>query len=202
MLVETDRGEMVCSLLQPRLKQGDSYVYCPKMSIWMGEGGYSRHSVPLGHKVYLWTNWIIFCVTTRDKVLCTTMNGRNYCVQKYFGTTLLDLQARATKTGNKDSPPQAFRVNCALRNSRYLISLWAMDGRWGWGRLPDGADAVSLCCFDSMNMTEGFPGSAATCRVALGVCHDSRVQKQAAQMAQHLSYVWLATQLWEPELRS
>lgn len=148
--------------------------------------------MPLGHKVCLWTNWI-FCVTTRDKVLCTTMNGRNYCVQKYCGTTPFDLQSRTIKTGNKDSPPRPL-VLTALRNSRYLSSLWAMGGGGGVGCLMS-PDAVSLCCFDSMNMTEGCPGSAATCRVALGVCHDSRSQKQAGQMAQHLSYVWLATQL-------
>lgn len=104
---------------------------------WGGGGGYSRHSVPLGHKVCLWTNWIIFCVITRDKVLCTTMNGRNYCVQKYCGTTPFDLQSRTTKTGNKDSPPQPLVLTVLWGTAGTSVP----SGPWGAG----GGGEVAWC---------------------------------------------------------
>lgn len=63
--------------LQPQLKQGDGDVHCSNMSVWRKV---IWDILCIWVTVHLWTNWIIFCVTTRDKILRTTRSGRKCCV--------------------------------------------------------------------------------------------------------------------------
>lgn len=63
---------------KPQLKQGGSDGHCSNMSVWMKV---LQDILCIWVTVHLCANWIICCVTNRDKILCTTLSGRKCCLK-------------------------------------------------------------------------------------------------------------------------
>lgn len=123
--------------LQATAQTGRQHVHCSNMSVWTKV---LQDILCIWVTVHLWTNWIIFCVTNRDKILCTTLSGRKCRLKISWNKPFW-----ISKPG-----PQTQEIMILLHRPLELTVLWGTAGTsfpsepWMAVGVPDGEDSGSL----------------------------------------------------------